>query len=96
MKVRLLAPAEFELDEAMQWYAAQAPGLDRQFLSEVERAISRISEHPDAWHTLGGQIRRYRLSRFPYGIIYAAEPDGIIVLAIAHLHRKPAYWRRRR
>ena len=35
MNVRLLAPAATELDEAVAWYAAQAPGLERRFIDEA-------------------------------------------------------------
>jgi hypothetical protein len=31
--------------------------------------------------------------RFPYGIIYEATETEILILAIAHMHRRPDYWR---
>ena len=40
-------------------------------------------------------MRRCRLSRFPYGLIYAVEGANMLVLAVAHLHRDPGYWRDR-
>ena len=47
-------------------------------------------------HPLAEGIRRYRLSRFPYGLIYTINNDDILVLAVAHLHRlRPDYWRDR-
>ena len=95
MNVRLLAPAAAELDEAVAWYAAQAPGLDRRFIDEMLMARKRIAERPYAWHPLADGVRRFRLGRFPYGVIYAVEADEIVVLAVAHLHRKPNYWRGR-
>jgi hypothetical protein len=33
--------------------------------------------------------------RFPYGLIYALDDGDILVLAVAHLHRRPDYWRDR-
>jgi toxin ParE2 len=92
---RLLAPAAAELDEAVAWYAAQAPALDRRFIDEMSMARKRIVERPHAWHPLGEGVRRYRLGQFPYGLIYVVEADEVVVLAVAHLHRKPDYWRRR-
>ena len=76
-------------------YSAQSPGLDHQFLAEIESACENISHHPDAWPELQVGVRRYRLTRFPYGLIYASADTKIVVLAVAHLHRKPGYWRRR-
>ena len=95
MNVRLLAPAAAELDEAVAWYAAQAPALDQRFIDEMLMARKRIAERPHAWHPLGDGVRRFRLGRFPYGLIYVVEADEVVVLAVAHLHRKPNYWRRR-
>lgn len=35
------------------------------------------------------------MMRFPYGVIYATDPEEIVILAIAHMHRRPGYWRDR-
>lgn len=35
-------------------------------------------------------------SPFPYMLIYTIEESEIIVLAVAHQHRKPNYWKNRR
>lgn len=43
MTVRFLEIAEFELDEAVRWYAAQAPGLGDAFLVEVLSTADRIA-----------------------------------------------------
>jgi len=93
--VRFIEIAETELDEAIRWYEAQAPGLGDTFLIEAITAADRIARHPEAWHRLEEGLRRCRLTRFPYGLIYAVDNDDIVVLAVAHLHRKPDYWRDR-
>jgi plasmid stabilization system protein ParE len=93
--VRFLETAEIELDQAVHWYEAQAPGLGNAFLIEVLSAVDRVERFPEAWHPLSERIRRCRLSRFPYGLIYTIDNNDILVLAIAHLHRRPDYWRDR-
>lgn len=95
MKVRLLVPAAQELDEAIAYYNAQASGLGDAFLLETLRVFGLIRQYPRGWHPLDAGIRRCRLSRFPYGVVYVEEPDEILVIAIGHLHRRPAYWRNR-
>ena len=95
MRFRLLAPAAAELHEAVAWYDEQAPGLSERFLDEMEAARKLIMAHPNAWHLLGNGVRRYRLERFPYGLIYVVEGDEIVILAVAHLHREPTYWESR-
>jgi len=93
--VRFLDIAEAELDDAIRWYQTQAQGLGEVFLLEVVAAANRIARYPEAWHLLEQGIRRCRLTRFPYGLIYAIEKDDVLILALAHLHRKPEYWRDR-
>jgi hypothetical protein len=40
MTIRFLAPAQAELDEAIEWYAKQAPGLGDAFLLETLKTFS--------------------------------------------------------
>jgi hypothetical protein len=41
------------------------------------------------------KIRRCLVNRFPYGIYYGIKDGTIVVIAVAHLKRKPAYWKTR-
>jgi plasmid stabilization system protein ParE len=95
MSVRLLESAQVELDDAIAWYASQAPGLGDAFLIETLKTLKLIEQYPKAWHPLTQQIRRCRLRRFPYSVIYAQEGSDLLVLAFAHQHRKPGHWRTR-
>jgi plasmid stabilization system protein ParE len=95
MSVRLLESAQVELDDAIAWYASQAPGLGDAFLIETLKTLKLIEQYPKAWHPLTQQVRRCRLRRFPYSVIYAQEGSDLLILAVAHQHRKPGYWRAR-
>jgi len=92
---RFLEIAEIELDQAVNWYESQAPGLGNAFLIEALSAADRATRFPEAWNPLEVGVRRCRLSRFPYALIYTVEEGEILVLAVAHLHRRPDYWRDR-
>ena len=35
------------------------------------------------------------MSRFPYEIVYRRRPDGIVIVAVAHLKGMPGYWKDR-
>ena len=61
MNVRLLEPAEQELDDAIDYYNRQVDGLGDAFLIEALRAFDLMVEHPHAWHRLGDGIRWCRL-----------------------------------
>lgn len=95
MNIRFLAPARAELRDAISYYEGIRAGLGASFRDEVYAAVSRIERHPQAWRELSPNSRRHRIQKFPYGIIYAIEADEILILAIAHSHREPDYWRGR-
>ena len=95
MNFRVLEPAQHELDEAISYYNSQVAGLGDAFLLEVVAAIERIRRFPEAWHPLSENTRRCHLRRFPYGLIYAADKTEVLIIAVAHTHRRPGYWRDR-
>jgi plasmid stabilization system protein ParE len=97
VKIRFLQPAERELGEAVEYYEAQEPGLGFELFEEVWAAIERIEQYPEAWQPVSPRARRCHTNRFPYGVIYqiCEEEDEILIVAVAHLHRKPGYWKNR-
>lgn len=95
MRIRFLDIAQIELDQAIEYYNYESPGLGDEFLTEVLKAIDRIGEFPEAWHRLSERTRRCQTRRFPYGIIYQIREDEILVVAVANLHRRPDYWKDR-
>ena len=94
-RVRFHPDAARELEETISWYESRAPGLRAQFLQEVERGITVIQEHPQAWSPFLNETRRFHTHRFPYGLVYAEDEEAIHILAVMHLHRKPDYWQHR-
>ncbi|MCF7965084.1 MAG: type II toxin-antitoxin system RelE/ParE family toxin [Methylobacter tundripaludum] len=92
MKMEFLESAQTELDQAFEWYEAQQKDLGVQFLNEFDAAIRRIATYPESYILIEKNVRRCLVKRFPYGILYGIDADKIIVIAVAHLHRKPDYW----
>ena len=70
-------------------------GLGNDFLDDVQHAIDRLCEYPLAGETVALALRRMLLQRFPFSVVYAAEADLILVIAIAHHGRQPGYWQAR-
>ncbi|MEX2715788.1 MAG: type II toxin-antitoxin system RelE/ParE family toxin [Candidatus Sigynarchaeota archaeon] len=91
----ILREAEEELRDAARFYDSRATGLGLDFISEVEKAIQSVKDAPESWPIIEGKVRRRLLSRFPFGILYYIDENQVIIVAIAHLRRKPGYWRRR-
>jgi toxin ParE1/3/4 len=87
--------AEEEFLAAIDFYERREMNLGLDFAVEVHAAIGRAAEHPKAWPVLEGDVRRCQTRRFPYGVLYSQESDGIFILAVMHLHRNPDYWKHR-
>ncbi len=92
MKIKLLSPADIELNEAIKFYDHQLPGLGFRFFQEISDAVDRINLMPDAWPKIGERTRRCIIKSFPYAIFYIAEEDEILITAVAHLHRDPDHY----
>ena len=93
--VKFLPDAEEEMYEAARYYQSQAPGLGGEYLSEVERAVLSIAKAPLTWPKIEGELRRRIVRRFPFGILYYTDLKETVIVAIAHLRRKPGYWKNR-
>lgn len=96
MKPAVFHPqADAEMIAAAQWYDSQHRGLGSEFLDEIDAAIARVSETPEAFGVIRDDIRCHRLHRFPHGLLYRVESDRVFVVAVMHLHRDPHYWEHR-
>jgi plasmid stabilization system protein ParE len=92
-----LDAADEDLERAFGYYESQRKGLGFDLIDEFRRGIERILEFPNGWQLLDDTYRRYRLHRFPYGIVYRvdAEANRIVIVSLMHLSQKPGFWRDR-
>ena len=88
--------AEQELYEAAAYYDDQSPGLGREFILEIFGAVDFVRECPETAPPISNTERRKLVARFPYGIIYSIRAEGIRVLAVMNLKRRPEYWKSRK
>jgi plasmid stabilization system protein ParE len=95
MNVRYLSVALTELDEAIDFYEEAEAGLGIRFYNEIRNTVDRIRNYPNAWNSVSTRTRRCRTKVFPFGVIYQIRNDEILIVAIAHLMRKPGYWKAR-
>ena len=96
MNIEFLDEAQFELDETIDYYNSESEGLGDEFLQEILSTIVRIVNYPNAWHPLSKNTRRCQTRRFPYGLVYTAKENSILIISVSNLHRKPNYWQNRR
>ena len=95
MTVRLRPEAEADVSDAARWYESQRSGLGSVFLDEVLRTLSSISEYPDLYPRISGDVRRALIRRFPFGVFYVVDESEVVVLAVMHGRRAPARWKNR-
>ncbi|MCU0645165.1 MAG: type II toxin-antitoxin system RelE/ParE family toxin [bacterium] len=92
MELKISNFAQKELEDSIFFYELEQRGLGRRFKDEVRHAIDRIVKSPKAWPVERGEVRKCFVHKFPYKVLYSVQKDDIVVLAIAHQHRKPDYW----
>ncbi|MBI2218843.1 MAG: type II toxin-antitoxin system RelE/ParE family toxin [Candidatus Rokubacteria bacterium] len=95
--VRLSPEAIDEVFEATVWYMARRPGLESEFLAEIDRVLPLIGSSPASFPRLLDLpedlvVRRALLPRFPYAVIFMDLGPHVRVLAVAHAKRRPGYW----
>lgn len=94
MKRRLVfqAAAEADLAAVVDFYDDKRPGLGRELLAAVERALSAIEDAPGAQPLFlqGRPFRKYTLARFPCVIVFREQATEITALAVVHAKRRPA------
>jgi len=93
MNIRFLEPARNELDDAVDWYEMEQSGLGQRFLAEIRSALKRITVFPDSCTVISPGLRRCLTRKFPYMLVYGIEERTVVIVAVAHMHRAPQYWK---
>jgi plasmid stabilization system protein ParE len=84
-----------ELISAVSWYFERNETAAHAFAFELDRAFERVIQTPRRWPAGEHATRKFVLQRFPFAVIYRERDNTIQVLAIAHGHRRPGYWKGR-
>jgi plasmid stabilization system protein ParE len=92
LKVRFLNPARKELLRAVDYYEDAADGLGGEFLKAVESTLENLKRNPKIGISVDTSLRKLKLVRFPFSLIYSIDPSEIQIIALAHDRREPGYW----
>jgi toxin ParE1/3/4 len=92
MLVRFHEAAEEELSTELGYLELRRKGLGRHFLNEVRHAVGLVAQFPESAEEIQAGIRRRVLRKFRYSLMYALEPECVLILAVAHHSRRPEYW----
>jgi Plasmid stabilisation system protein. len=91
--------AAAELDEAVVYYEAVAPGKGLELAQQVYAAIALLQRAPELAPVKRGAVRSMVVqpsSRWCFTLHYRVKPTGLRILAVAHQKRQPFYWFGRR
>ena len=94
--VRVDPAARLETVEAAVWYDEQRAGLGDEFLDGLEHTVDlarrrRVPGAPVAGLEEIEDVRRVPVLRFPYQLVLIAAPDELVIVAVMHERRRPAY-----
>ena len=84
-----------EAAAAREWYEQRSPKAANAFVSALEAAFADLIEGPHRQPGDQAGFRRLLVDRFPFAIVYVLRLDQVLVVAVAHLHRRPRYWQDR-
>lgn len=98
--VRLNEFAEKEILDELRGHRAEREELANRLWNDIQTIIRIVGEYPRIGGRVTrprvrGMVRRFPLRRFPFFIIYREHDNYIEIVALAHMSRKPNYWRSR-
>ncbi len=51
-----------------------------------------VTADPNRGKPLSNLVRKFRLRKFRYNVIYVVDEEEVIIVAVAHHRRRPGYW----
>lgn len=91
-RARFVAEARQEFLAEVAYYNEALSGLGERFATAVEAATVRALAFPLAGAPSASNTRRVIVKGFPFSLFYRPEHDGIVIFAVSHHSRRPAYW----
>ncbi|MCE9565471.1 MAG: type II toxin-antitoxin system RelE/ParE family toxin [Planctomycetes bacterium] len=88
--------ARQDIDDAYDWYELQAVGRGDSFLIELRQLIDAISQAPELYGRVYGDLRAAPLPASNYIVYYRIEATSVSVYAVIHATANPRKWQRRR
>jgi toxin ParE1/3/4 len=97
MRLRYHPNARDELRAAVLSKERERPGRGAALaaaIAQVERRIRRLPSSAPRWPGLSSPVvvRKARVRRSPYLVLYAELADELVVLAVAHSRQAPEFW----
>ena len=91
MKLEFSQLAQIELEDAKTYYNLQQKELGERFKEHIKESVDTIAQFPLLYPKVSNTLHRVVVHKFPYSIFYTVDNERIIIISIAHQHRKPFY-----
>ncbi len=91
MKLLFSVLAQLEFSDAKAYYELQQEGLGKSFEEHIHENTDMIKRFPLLYPKVTDHLHKVVLHKFPYSLYYFIEDETIVVVSIAHQHRKPFY-----
>lgn len=95
LPVAFFEEAAEEIEHERTYYRERSITAEAAFLRELDHAIAVVSEAPLRWPLHTENTRRYVFASFPFSLVYIAESDAIVVVALESHSKRPGYWHER-
>src|SRR5260370_9526 len=95
-RISVRPEAQIEIKETAVWYESRLRGLGTRFRDELRATLSHTAENPLRFPSIGQDIRRALLHRFPYALYFIVKSDVVIIVAVLSQGRRSVSWQNRR
>ena len=91
MRLEFSELAQTELEDARTYYNLQQEELGERFKEHIKESVDNIAQFPLLYPKVTDELHRVVMHKFPYSIFYVLFDDRIVIVSVAHQHRKPFY-----
>ncbi len=91
MKLEFSELAKLEIEDARDYYNLQQEDLGERFKEHIKESVDSIAQFPLLYPKVTDELHRVVVHKFPYSIFYILLDETIVIVSVAHQHRKPFY-----
>ena len=96
-KIKIEPEVQQDIQEGIDWYNEQQPGLGRKFHAEVKASFKSLKINP-FFQVRYNQVRCLPLKKYPYMVHFTVDEKNktVIIRAIFNTSKDPKTWKRRK
>ena len=95
--IKIEPEAKHDIQEGIDWYNKQQPGLGREFHAAVKKHLKKLQTNP-YFQIRYEEVQCLPLTTYPYMIHFTIneQQQKVIVHAVFNTLRNPAIWKERK